>query len=352
MLDLPVLRWALNFSAMGVMMGSCWPHSVLNFWLPPELPFSSPEHEKEWSAKFDLALAGRLIRANTLDRKYHPFLFVLAVLGLSCVWAQNLSLFGPLFCWVTVVITIGVASQYGIGVIGADKVRYVILLYTMLSCTVATMNQRNFWRIKSDLARSATLAPSSCSAEYDTDRFGILNMDSISVMGFGDEYSEGKCNPLHLVLRGHAQALVGELGWYYTMIVAWYGATLQPPFRVQVQMSLLVWVMYTTSIIFLPWGAFLSQPDLVLRSYLMMMICCVLSLGSRHMDNAARRHFIDQKELIRDRDARIEAERKAMEAAIREADAERTLMAYMCHEIRNPLNGIAGSLEQIYLGIR
>ena len=72
------------------------------------------------------------------------------------------------------------------------------------------------------------------------------------------------------------------------------------------------------------------------------MVSYVLLLGSRYIEDADRQHFIDSielKETIRikhmaeqEKDARIEAESNA-------ADTERKMSAFLCHEIRNPLNG-------------
>jgi hypothetical protein len=72
------------------------------------------------------------------------------------------------------------------------------------------------------------------------------------------------------------------------------------------------------------------------------MLSYVLLLGSRYIEDADRQHFRDSvelKETIRtkhmaeqEKDARIEAVSNA-------ADTERKMSAFLCHEIRNPLNG-------------
>jgi hypothetical protein len=79
------------------------------------------------------------------------------------------------------------------------------------------------------------------------------------------------------------------------------------------------------------------------------MISYVLLLGSRYIEDADRQHFrdsIELKETIRikhmaeqEKDARIEAESNA-------ADTERKMSAFLCHEIRNPLNGKTKTAKQ------
>jgi signal transduction histidine kinase len=77
-------------------------------------------------------------------------------------------------------------------------------------------------------------------------------------------------------------------------------------------------------------------------------LCC--AKASWRFENDDKQKFQDARDLAsklevshlaeREKDARIAAERRTVES-------ERLLTAFLCHEIRNPLNGVAGSLDMI-----
>ena len=156
------------------------------------------------------------------------------------------------------------------------------------------------------------------------------------------------------MLKVWASRFSAELAWHFTMIMVWSLAALRPPFRTQMQLCLLSCLAYTTGSA-LMFGEHEAVQDNVFRSLVLALFnFAACSTATKLFENADKQMFQDAVELAsklhfaqlaeHEKDGRVAAERRAVES-------ERLLTAFLCHEIRNPLNGIAGSFDQIQIGI-
>lgn len=162
--------------------------------------------------------------------------------------------------WLMTVAVWWLVSRRPKNKITAKNLGRLVMLHAAILCITATLNQLLFWHHNKKI---------SC-----------------------DEMGDQQCNQLEWVPRRIALQLIGELGWYYTMIMAWYGAVLRPPYTIQCYLCLFTLLMYATSTILI-WGKVLLVSDLGLRVILMAMVCFVLLVGSRHNEDADRQRFLD-----------------------------------------------------------
>ena len=152
--------------------------------------------------------------------------------------------------------------------------------------------------------------------------------------------------------RHWGQAMINELGWLYSAGVVLCGAGVRAGHRTQLRVTLASWLLFLASSVFM-FHDVVVWNTILLRSVWLVGLTCLVLIGSWHSETTERQHFTDELDL-KDRLVYVEAAEKEKERRVKaesRADAERNLMAFLCHEIRNPFNGITGSLEQISLRV-
>jgi signal transduction histidine kinase len=133
-----------------------------------------------------------------------------------------------------------------------------------------------------------------------------------------------------------------EMGWYHTMALTFVSVLVRPRFPYLLAYTFTSFMAYAT-------GAILLRHQILLNSILVRMIvfvfCCTFNLfagwtlevGERNI--YAHSHGLKKKLEIEKHKLRIESEAKSK--------AEQVLVSYLCHEIRNPFNGVLGFAELI-----
>jgi signal transduction histidine kinase len=149
-------------------------------------------------------------------------------------------------------------------------------------------------------------------------------------------------------LSAWAQATVSEMGWFYTAFLSFTACAIRPKYSNQLTLSVLTTVLYIISTLL--FRNYLAAPSIIIRVVVVLFTAVGALIWSHSAETANRQHFKDvmsvedaEQENKQSSEARIKAEVRA--------DAECNLMAFLCHEIRNPFNGITGSLEEISIGL-
>jgi hypothetical protein len=174
----------------------------------------------------------------------------------------------------------------------ARCLRVVIPLGLVVLCTLAMMNQWLFWRPVWNNLHAAT--------------------------------EPGRREQLFLFAKGFA----AELAWYYTMIIMWYCAIVRPCHRTQLYLCLLSCTMCIVGAGFV-FGHYLPPFGSAMRATLVVGISFICMVGSRQIEDTDRQMFKDAIKLEAAsllKDAHIEMEQRA-------AEAERSLTAFLCHEV-------------------
>jgi signal transduction histidine kinase len=133
-----------------------------------------------------------------------------------------------------------------------------------------------------------------------------------------------------------------EMGWYHTMGLIFVSVLVRPRFPYLLAYTFTSFVAYAT-------GAILLRHQILLNSILVRMIvfvfCCTFNLFAGWALEVGERkvyivtHGLKRRLEIEKHKLRLESEAKSK--------AERVLVSYLCHEIRNPFNGVLGFAELI-----
>jgi signal transduction histidine kinase/CheY-like chemotaxis protein len=138
------------------------------------------------------------------------------------------------------------------------------------------------------------------------------------------------------------------MGWFYTGFLSFTACVIRPKYSNQLTLSVLIVVLYIISTLL--FRNYLPAASIVIRVVAVVFTGVGALVWSHSAETSNRQHFKDVmsiEDAVRENKESSEARIKA-EAT---ADAECNLMAFLCHEIRNPFNGITGSLEEISIGL-
>jgi hypothetical protein len=152
-----------------------------------------------------------------------------------------------------------------------------------------------------------------------------------------------------------ATLIAGELGWQFSIVLLIFGVTVRPRYRVQRDVAIMTCAAYVIVICFL-FGHVLRPSTIVGRCCVLVLCSLLVLLGAFNAECIDRQQWKACLQLGNQRAATTAAEARC--------DAERNLMAFLCHEvpsnliwrfaqhhltlgfqqIRNPSNGICGCL--------
>ena len=150
-----------------------------------------------------------------------------------------------------------------------------------------------------------------------------------------------------------ATLIAGELGWQFSIVLLIFGVTVRPRYRVQRDLAIMTCAAYVIVICVL-FGRTLRPSTIVGRCCVLVLCSLLVLLGAFNAECIDRQQWKACLQLGNQRAATTAAEARC--------DAERNLMAFLCHEvpsiwrfaqyhltlgfqqIRNPSNGICGCL--------
>jgi signal transduction histidine kinase len=131
-----------------------------------------------------------------------------------------------------------------------------------------------------------------------------------------------------------------ELGWFLSVVLIFFTVVMRPRFEYLVAVTVVSFISFLYGSITLSPG--ISPFSLIMR-IVIFLICCSFNIKiSWNLEQSERMAWfstatLERKLAIEKNKLRKEAERKS--------EAERILVAYLCHEIRNPFNGVLGFAE-------
>jgi signal transduction histidine kinase len=133
---------------------------------------------------------------------------------------------------------------------------------------------------------------------------------------------------------------ITELGWFHTASLVFLAATIKPRFFFICVMTAGSFVTYTCGCYVMAYN--LNTASILVRLLLYSVCCWFVLLFTKKFELNERRAWYLSYDLARK--LRIEKDKLEKEA-LAKTEAERILVAYLCHEIRNPFNGVLGFAE-------
>jgi hypothetical protein len=128
---------------------------------------------------------------------------------------------------------------------------------------------------------------------------------------------------------------ITELGWFHTIGLVFLTATIRPRYCFVALITCASFGTYTAGAIAL--SVDLNPNSLLFRLCIYSMCCCCNLFCSNNCEVTERKAWYLRRDLALK--LRVQKEKLQSEAHSK-TEAERILVAYLCHEIRNPFNGM------------
>jgi hypothetical protein len=140
---------------------------------------------------------------------------------------------------------------------------------------------------------------------------------------------------------------ISELGWFLSVVLVFCSVVMRPRFVYLAAVTVFSFLCFVTGSIIMSPG--LAITSLMMRILVFLFLCAFNIKISWSLEQSERTAWFMTCTLERKKmklQKLLEAEKqKLRREAEKKSAAERILVAYLCHEIRNPFNGVLGFAE-------
>jgi signal transduction histidine kinase len=140
---------------------------------------------------------------------------------------------------------------------------------------------------------------------------------------------------------------ISELGWFLSVVLIFCSVVMRPRFVYLLAVTVFSFLCFVTgSLIMSPGLAIHSQ---IMRIFIYFFFCAFNIKISWNLEQSERTAWfmtctLERKKLELQKLLEVEKQKLRRESE-KKSEAERILVAYLCHEIRNPFNGVLGFAE-------